>query len=134
MLQYFRFHHIGYAVKDINKVARYYEKAGWVISDTVTDTIQNTYIAFLTKKGMPKYELVAPVDQNSPIVKTIEKLGNTTYHVCYAVDDIEVAIADLRKLHFVPLFNPVPAVGINNNLICYLYNPYVGLIEIVEEK
>ena len=134
MLPYFRFHHIGYAVKDINKVARYYEKAGWVLSETTLDLIQNTYIAFLTKEGMPKYELVAPVNENSPVVKTLEKSGNSTYHVCYAVEDIKLAIADLKKLHFVPLFNPVPAIGIDNALICYLYNPYVGLIEIVEEK
>lgn len=134
MLPYFKFHHLGYAVKDIKKTARYYQKAGWILSDITLDPIQNTYIAFLTKEGMPKYELVAPVDDNSPIVKTLGKLGNTPYHVCYSVDDIEKAVVDLKALHFVPLFNPVPAVAIDNEFICYLYNPYVGLIEIVQEK
>lgn len=134
MLPYFKFHHLGYAVKDIKRTARYYQKAGWILSDITLDSIQNTYIAFLTKEGMPKYELVAPVDDKSPIVKTLEKSGNTPYHVCYSVDDIEKAVGDLKALHFVPLFNPVPAVAIDNELICYLYNPYVGLIEIVQEK
>jgi len=37
-------------------------------------------------------------------------------------------------MHFVPLFKPVPSVAMDDKLICYLYNPLVGLIEVVEEK
>lgn len=135
MLSDFRFHHIGYAVKDIDKVAMFYKNAGWKISDTVLDPVQNTYIAFMTKENMPRYELVAPVDDKSPIVNIIKKHGGVApYHVCYAVDNIKYAVDELKKLHFVQLFEPVPAIAIDNKLICYLYNRFVGLIEIVEEK
>lgn len=134
MLPYFRFHHIGYAVKDICKASEYYLNAGWKMTDIVLDPIQNTYISFLIKEGMPNIEFVAPVNNDSPIVKTLNKSGNSTYHICYAVDDIEKAIQDLKKLYFIPLFEPVPAVAIENKLICYLYNSLVGLIEVLEEK
>lgn len=132
MLPNFRFHHIGYAVKDIDASAKLYLEAGWEITETVIDPIQNAKIAFLTKEGMPKIEFVAPVDDKSPIVKTLEKSGISTYHICYEVDDIEQAVKDLRKQKYIKLFNPVEAVGIDNKRICYLFNAQVGLIEIVE--
>ena len=63
MLQNLSFHHIGYAVKDIDATAQFYLNAGWSKSDTTLDPIQNTYIAFLHKEGNPTIELVAPVDE-----------------------------------------------------------------------
>lgn len=131
MLPSFRFHHIGYAVHKIAITAEYYFRAGWSISDEQIDPIQNTKIAFLSKKGFPMIELVEPVNEKSPIVKTLEKSGVTPYHICYEVDDIDAAIVDLKKLRFIPLFKPVQAIALNNYKICYLYNKDVGLIEIV---
>ena len=132
MLPYFRFHHIGYAVKDIEASAKLYLEAGWLLSEVVIDSIQNAKIAFLSKEGMPQIEFVAPVDEKSPIVKTLEKSGNSPYHICYEVDNIDEAVADLRKQKYIKLFNPVPAVGIMHKKICYLFNAQVGLIEIVK--
>ena len=132
MLPYFRFHHIGYAVKDIEASAKLYLEAGWLLSEVVIDPIQNAKIAFLTKEGMPQIEFVAPVDEKSPIVKTLEKSGNSPYHICYEVDNIDEAVADLLKQKYIKLFNPVPSVCIINKKICYLFNAQVGLIEIVE--
>jgi methylmalonyl-CoA/ethylmalonyl-CoA epimerase len=39
----------------------------------------------------------------------------------------------LRKQRFIQLFNPVPAIALNNRKICYLFNKDVGLIELVEK-
>ena len=132
MLKDFRFHHLGYAVKDISKAVEMYEKMGFIIGEVVTDTIQNSQICFATKKGFPKFEFVAPVDDKSPINQTLQKSGNTPYHVCYEVDNLEEAIAALKPFHFIKLFNPVQAIGIENHRICYLYNKNNGLIELVE--
>jgi len=132
MLDNFRFHHIGYTVNDIETTAAYYTKAGWQISETEIDAIQNTRIAFLSKENMPLIELIAPVDASSPVVKTLEKVGVSPYHICYEVDDIQASIAELRKQRYVLLFNPVEAVALGNCKICYLYNKNVGLVEIVE--
>lgn len=133
MLTNCTFHHIGYAVKDIAITAAFYTKAGWMLSDIYTDRIQNTFIAFLSRDGFPMIELVAPIDESSPICNILKKVGNATYHVCYEVPDIDSAIMELRALRYMPLFKPVEAVGINNKRICYLMNPEVGLIEVVEQ-
>jgi len=133
MLNSFRFHHIGYAVNNIETTAGYYINSGWYLSDIQIDKMQNAKIAFLSKSNMPLIELIAPVDENSPIVKTLEKVGVSTYHVCYEVDDIDVAVSELRKQKYISLFNPVEAIALDNKKICYLYNKNVGLIEIVNK-
>ena len=132
MLPYFRFHHIGVAVFDIDATASYYVNAGYARTDTVYDPHQNVNICFLTKEGMPMVELLAPKDSTSPVTKTLEKSGVTPYHICYEVDDIDVAVADLRKLKYVPLIKPVEACAIGGRRVCFLFNRQVGLIELVE--
>jgi methylmalonyl-CoA/ethylmalonyl-CoA epimerase len=131
MLEHLKFHHIGYAVNDILKTAEYYVRAGWALSEILLDEIQNTQIAFLTKEGFPSIELVAPINDKSPTVKILDKVGVTPYHICYETDDIEQSILTLKKQHFIPLFNPVEAVALKNRKICYLFNRHIGLIELV---
>jgi methylmalonyl-CoA/ethylmalonyl-CoA epimerase len=133
MLNSFHFHHIGYAVHDIMQTATCYLKADWQMSNIQIDVIQNTKIAFLSKDGTPLIELIAPVDENSPVVKTLNKTGVTPYHICYEVENIYEAITELRKQKYILLFNPVDAVALDNRKICYLYNKNVGLIEILNK-
>jgi methylmalonyl-CoA/ethylmalonyl-CoA epimerase len=134
MLDYLIFHHIGYAVNDISITAEYYIKAGWNVSEIQVDKIQNARIAFLSKVNFPLMELVAPIDGNSPVVKTLDKMGVAPYHMCYEVEDIEQAITDMKKQRFIPLFRPVQAIALDNRKICYLYNPYIGLVELLNRK
>jgi methylmalonyl-CoA/ethylmalonyl-CoA epimerase len=133
MLRSLQFHHIGYAVRDISATAEYYIGAGWVMSEIYCDKIQNTKIAFLSKNAFPLIELVAPIDESSPVVKTLDKMGVTPYHICYEVDDIEQSVTALKRQHFLPLFKPVEAVAFKNRKICYLYNQHVGLIELLNK-
>ena len=134
MLSSFRFHHIGYAVNSIETTAGYYIRADWSLSDIQTDEIQNAKIAFLSKIEMPLIELIAPINENSPIVNTLKKnKGAATYHICYEVDDIDSAIIKLREQKYILLFKPVKAIALNNRKICYLYNKNVGLIEVLEK-
>lgn len=132
MLEYFRFHHIGIAVRDIDATASIYTNAGYVRSETIHDPIQNVYICWLTKEGMPTIELLAPVDESSPVNKTIEKNGVTPYHNCYIVDDLEQAVKELRKQKYVIVSKPEEAVAINHFRVCFLYHKNIGLIELVE--
>ena len=132
MLSTFKFHHIGIAVSSIEETATIYISAGYKQSETIYDPIQNVYICFLTKEGMPKIELLAPKDEQSPISKILEKNGVTPYHFCYEVADIHEAVQELRKQRYVPTSKPVHAVAIENKLVCFLYNKKVGLIELVQ--
>ena len=128
--------HIGYAVRDIQKTAQYYLDAGWQLSEIYEEEVQQAKIAFLTKDGFPKIELVAPLKDGepSPVDTYLQKIGCCTYHVCYDVDDIDEAVEDLFEEGFKPLFEPVESIAMDKHQICYLYHLHVGLIELVSTK
>lgn len=132
MLETMKFHHIGVAVKDISATATVYVAGGYRQSEVIFDPEQNVNICWLTKDGMPVVELLEPVNDTSPVNKTLEKNGVTPYHTCYVVDDIDNAVKELRKMKYVIVSKPVEAVAIHCCKVCFLYNKNIGLIELVE--
>ena len=132
MLESMKFHHIGLAVKNIQATAAVYVGGGYKRSERIFDPVQNVNICWLTKEGMPVIELLEPVDETSPVSKTLEKNGVTPYHTCYIVEDIEQAVRDLRKLKYVAVSKPVGAVAIHGRKVCFLFNKNVGLIDLLE--
>lgn len=132
MLKSLKFHHIGFATKDIDATASVYEEGGYLRSRTIFDPIQNVNICWLTKNGTPTVELLAPVDEKSPVNKTLEKVGVSPYHCCYVVDNLEDACSDLRKQKYIMVSKPAEAVAFCGSRVCFLFNKNVGLIELVE--
>lgn len=132
MLDSFKFHHIGFATKDIDATASVYEQGGYLRSGAVFDPIQNVNICWLTKEGMPTVELVAPVDEKSPVNKTLEKVGVSPYHCCYVVDNIEESVVELKKQRYILVSKPAEAIAFRGSRVCFLYNKNMGLIELVE--
>ena len=132
MLDSFKFHHIGFATKDIDATASVYEQGGYLRLGAVFDPIQNVNICWLTKEGMPTVELVAPVDEKSPVNKTLEKVGVSPYHCCYVVDNIEESVVELKKQRYILVSKPAEAIAFRGSRVCFLYNKNMGLIELVE--
>lgn len=133
MLPYFRFHHIGIACQDIEKTAKMYVAGGYLRSDTIVDPLQNVYVCVLKKEGQPTVELLAPVDETSPICRTLQKAGGVVpYHICYCVPDMDQALADLRKRRFLPTGKPKMS-NVFGNIVCFLYHKDIGLIEVIQE-
>lgn len=120
------------AVKSIDATAAIYEDGGYRMSEIIFDPIQNVDICWLTKEGAPTVELLAPVDETSPVNKTLEKVGVSPYHCCYVVDKIEDAVAELRKMKYIMVSKPAEAVAFCGSRVCFLFNKNVGLIELVE--
>lgn len=132
MLESMEFHHIGVAVKSIDATVPMYESGGYKRSDVVFDPIQNVNICWLTKVGAPIVELLEPVNEASPVCKTLEKNGVTPYHTCYVVTHIEEAVQELRSQKYVLTGKPVEAVAFCGSRVCFLYHKNMGLIELVE--
>lgn len=112
--------------------ASVYERGGYHRSSTIFDPIQNVNICWMTKDGSPTLELLAPVDEKSPINKTLEKVGVSPYHCCYMVDKLEDTILELRKQKYIAVSKPSEAVAFCGSRVCFLFNKNVGLIELVE--
>lgn len=133
MLPEFKFHHIGVAVNDIEATASVYELGGYHRSASIFDPVQNVNICWLTREGYPTVELLAPVDESSPVCKTLEKNGVTPYHTCWIVPNIEEAALKLRRRRYVMVSKPAEAVAFKGSRVAFFFNKNVGLIELVEE-
>lgn len=132
MKDFLKLDHVGYAVNDIAATAVRYIKGGWQLSEIYDEVSQNTQIAFLTKEGFPKIELVAPNSNGkNPISNVLKHSGVTPYHLCYEVEDIYSVMESLYDDGFIPLFTPTKSIAMQGRLICYLRNLEVGTIELV---
>ena len=134
MLENAIFHNIVTDVKSIEKVKSIYLSMGYTVTGTVIEPVQKVYVAYAKKKGFPTIEMLEPLDDTSPVKGILNKNGNTPYHMCWAVSDLQATIADMRKEGFRPLSKPVPGHGLDDALMVFLYNINYGLIQIMEIK
>ena len=128
------FHHVGVACRDIRKTKDFYVNMGYTPADVVDDPLQHVKVCFLEKENAPRIELLAPLDDQSPVLRTLEASGVTPYHICYQVEDIDAAIARLRQERFLLINGPVPACAMGGRRIAFLFHKHTGLIEIVEYR
>ena len=126
------FDHIGIACRDIEKTKLFYLSMGYETSATVEDVLQHVRICFLNKEGEPCLELLEPLDEQSPVLRTLSAVGVSPYHICYKVQDIEAAIAMLRGQRFLLVSGPVPACAMQDRRVAFLFQKNTGLIELVE--
>lgn len=127
------FHHVGIACHNIEKTLPFYAAMGYTAAPVVDDLIQHVRVCFLDKEGAPRLELLEPLDDQSPVARTLASSGVTPYHLCYQVQDIENAIQSLRGQRFLLVTGPVPACAMGNRRIAFLFKKDVGLVELVEQ-
>ena len=126
-------HHIGYAVPDIDKALVEFAALGWMVcSDVTDDEARQVKIVFMEQSGY-KIELVAPLSDESPIKKTLQKGSGTPYHICYEVDNLEAADAELKKAKFIPFKKAAVAPAIGGRRVEFMYAKQNGVIELVEK-
>lgn len=132
IMENLKFHHIGIACYDIQASKVFYENMGYEAAECIIDPIQDIEICFLHKSGQPLIELLAPVDEKSPVNRIISVNGVSPYHICYSVPDIIQAIKRLRSEKFVQIGREAKACAMNDALVCFFFRKDVGLIELVE--
>jgi methylmalonyl-CoA/ethylmalonyl-CoA epimerase len=127
-------HHVGYFVKNINKGMKTFCDMGYsVVQDVVRDEYRGIDIAFLEKDGY-RIELVSPYTETSVVYELRKKMGNSPYHICYEVADMDKAIQELQTQRFVLTQEPHEAVAIDGKRVCFLVHGQIGIIELVEES
>ena len=65
------FHHIGIACHDIVKTLTFYLGMGYVAAPVIDDPLQHVRVCFLEKPGAPRLELLEPLDDKSPVARTL---------------------------------------------------------------
>jgi methylmalonyl-CoA epimerase len=125
--------HIGIAVKSLSDAAKIYEQAlGLKISgvDQVDD--QGVRVAMLNI-GESRLELLEPTGDDSPIQKFVSKRGEGLHHIAVEVENIELALANL-KASGVRLIDETPRRGAHNTRIAFIHpsSTHGVLLELVQ--
>ena len=129
-------HHVGYAVADIDKALSQYKLMSYYQASPIYDDIdRNVRIVFVeSKQGNMRIELISPMNDKSPITKTLSNMKNMSspYHICYEVKSLDAAIATFKKRGFILTQNPAKAIAFNNARVVFMINREAGMIELVE--
>ena len=128
-----KIHHIGYFVKSIEKGTKTFLDMGYEIEqECVHDEYRGIDIVFLVKDGY-RVELVSPYTKDSVVYELRKKMGNSPYHICYEVENLESEIERLSEQRFVVTQEPHEAVAIDGHRVCFLVHGQIGIIELVEQ-
>ena len=127
-----KIHHIGYIVKKIDKALPAFKNLGYkLMQETVLDEYRQVKLCFLEKDGYV-IELVSPISKNSVVFGLMKKLGNSAYHICYETDDIKAEMKNLEEKGYVLCSDLHEAFAFQNRKVCFYINPYLGMIELLE--
>ncbi len=97
MSKIIKINHIGLAVEDIDTALAFWQDALGMQLDHIEDVpSQQARVAFLPV-GESEVELVQPISQESGLAKYLNKKGAGMHHICLEVEDIEVALSQLKE-------------------------------------
>ena len=130
----FKLDHVGVAVPSIEDALEIYEALGLAEQKREIVAGQQVTVAFLPV-GESRIELLEPTSPDSPVAKFLQKRGAGIHHLCFAVDDIEAALADLAQRGF-RLIHQTPVPGADGKRVAFLHPEAGGgvLIELSEKK
>lgn len=131
LLNSLKIHHIGYAVKNIDKAIEHFSNLGYVVHEKSVDEKRKVIIAFAESSGY-SIELIAPLSDGSPVDSILKKNGPTPYHICYETVDIKLMCQKLKAEKFRVISDISPAPAIDNANVVFLLSPVMGIIELVE--
>jgi methylmalonyl-CoA/ethylmalonyl-CoA epimerase len=130
-----RFHHVGYAVKDIRSYLDEFLVPMFSpvsVTEPVSDPVQQVTVCFAEMPGGTVIELVEPLGDKNPVRSIIGSSRGGVYHLCYEVDDLDRELERFRGKGCLPLGKPVPATAFDGRRIVFLLTPERDLIEFVE--
>lgn len=98
--------------------------------EKIEDPVHKVKVAFVQINGL-KAELVEPNNENSPVTNILQK-GNSLYHMCFKVPDLQEAVKTARKNGFHSISKAKPGKAFNNKKIVWIFSKVYGLIELLE--
>jgi methylmalonyl-CoA epimerase len=128
-------HHIAIAVASIAEARELYEGVLGLAAGEVEHVADQKVNVLVLYAGAQRIELVEPAAPDSPVSKFIAERGGGLHHVAYRVDDIEAALAALKRAG-VRLIDEKPRPGAHGTRIAFIHPKATGgvLTELVEDK
>ena len=121
------FHHIGLAVRDIDKSMAEFNNLIKLVSKKIYDPLQDVELQLIDFSGA-LLELVS-----GRKVDNFIKKGVSYYHLCFEVENLDETMKEFKGKG-VFLSEPVPAVLFNNRRIVSAFLKELGLVEFLERE
>ncbi len=130
-----KINHLGIATKGIDEALKFWEDALGlenVHTEVVDD--QKVRVAMLPI-GESRIELLEPTAEDSPIAKFLEKRGGGIHHIAVEVEDIEAALAKLKR-EGMRLIDETARIGAEGCLVAFVHPASANgvLLELVQSK
>lgn len=125
--------HIGIATRGIqDAMAFYLDSLGLHVAGTEEVAEQKVRVAMIPI-GESRIELLEATSADSPIARFLEKRGPGIHHIAVRVDDIDVALAELKQKG-ARLIDEEPRKGAGGCLVAFVHPSSTGgvLLELVE--
>ena len=126
--------HLGIAVEDLAQASPFWKHVlnmDHVSTEVVADQGVTTDI-YDTGKG--KVELLEAANPDSPIVKFLEKRGPGIHHVCLEVDNLNIAIKELKE-NKIYIIGDDYSIGAEGYKVVFIHPRSTGgvLVELAEK-
>jgi methylmalonyl-CoA/ethylmalonyl-CoA epimerase len=117
-----RLNHVAIAVHDIAKASEVYRRVlGAKVSEPVAQPAHGVTTVFITLPNT-KIELIAPLGDQSPIAKFLDRNPDGgIHHVCYEVDDVRAARDKLKAEGARVLGDGEPKMGAHGKPVLFLH-------------
>lgn len=123
--------HIGIAVRGLEEGVSFYRDVLGLSEVPLADSDGARIAGFAA--GDSLVELLEPAAEDSPIGRFVAKRGGGLHHVCFAVPDLDAALARCREFG-VRLIDETPRAGAEGKRIAFLHPSSTSgvLVELTE--
>jgi methylmalonyl-CoA/ethylmalonyl-CoA epimerase len=129
-----KFDHVGIVVDNIGKgrhfLATTFGIEHW--TKVFEDAGIGVYVQFGIGPDGPCYELIAPLNSDSPVSGVLKDGHNILNHVAYLVTDLDFAATALRSFGCFPVTDPQPAIAYQGNSVQFFLSPLRFIVELIE--
>ncbi|HEY4114374.1 MAG TPA: VOC family protein [Rhizomicrobium sp.] len=129
-----KFDHLGVVVKSVAKgrqsLARVLGIADWTTE--FRDPVNGVLIQFGRDPAGVCYELLEPLDENSPVYPALSGGKAILNHVAYLVTDLSAGAEHMRSSGSAPTSEPKPAIAYGGKRIQFFVTPLRFVVELIE--
>lgn len=129
-----QFDHLGVVVASLEKgraaFGPMFGLTQW--TDPIDDPVNGVRLQFGRDPAGVVYELLVPLDENSPVYAALKGRKNILNHVAYRVGDLTAAAAQIRTARAMPIAPPNPAIAFGNRPIQFFVTSFGMIVELIE--
>ena len=123
-----KFDHLGIIVPSLglgrSHFSKIYNIKEW--TDEFIDEVNGVYVQFCRDGDGVCFELVAPINDQSPVCNALTKKVNILNHIAYLVEDIDERLNKFLDGEFIVLGKPQKAIAYNMKKIQFFYSERLG--------